>query len=125
MSGGWSPTLHLTSHRGHKPRWDESARSFVPDDLPPGMTVAGAANGDFTLADALATGARHGRPRPTACGLHGTLPSLPASTRIDAARAAVGGRRRAQGKCFLDFQNDVTADDIELAEREASARSST
>ncbi len=26
---------------------------------------------------------------------------------------------QARGKCFVDFQNDVTADDIELAEREA------
>ena len=26
MSGGWSPTVHLTSHRGSKPVWDERDR---------------------------------------------------------------------------------------------------
>ncbi|MEQ1463779.1 hypothetical protein, partial [Salmonella enterica] len=43
MSGGWNPTLHLTSHLGGKPRWDEKIASFVPGSLPPGMTVVGAA----------------------------------------------------------------------------------
>ena len=32
-SGGWSPTLHLASHRGVKPRWSEAAAAFLPGDL--------------------------------------------------------------------------------------------
>lgn len=58
MSGGWSPTLHLTSHKGSRPRWDEERSIFVPDMLPAGMRVAGAANGDMTLGEALVTGFR-------------------------------------------------------------------
>ena len=31
MSGGWSPTLHLTSHKGHRPRWDEERSLHAAD----------------------------------------------------------------------------------------------
>ncbi len=85
MSGGWNPTLHLTSHLGGKPRWDERIASFVPGALPPGMTVVGAAAGDFG-------------------GDYAVAPLW----RVQAAR----------GKAFVDFQNDVTVDDVALAERE-------
>ncbi|MEK0418626.1 MAG: hypothetical protein RI949_2632 [Pseudomonadota bacterium] len=45
MSGGWSPALHLTSHLGHKPRWDDQQSAFVPAALPEGMEVVGAVAG--------------------------------------------------------------------------------
>ena len=118
MSGGWSPTLHLTSHRGHRPRWDDERSIFVPDRLPAGMTVAGAANGDMTLGEAIVTGFRQGLAAATACGFAGTLPSLPRVPEESTRRVPLWKVVKAQGKCFLDFQNDVTADDIELAERE-------
>ena len=120
MSGGWTPTMHLTSHRGRKPRWNEALAAFVPDDLPPGMAVAGAANGDFTLADASPPAPAAARRRPARSdsaprrwpGPRGRSTSPPTSS-------ACGPRRSARGKGFVDFQNDVTADDVELAEREA------
>jgi methylglutamate dehydrogenase subunit C len=46
MSGGWSPALHLTSHTNGKPVWNDSIAAFIPGDLPPGMTVTGAATGE-------------------------------------------------------------------------------
>jgi methylglutamate dehydrogenase subunit C len=119
MSGGWSPTLHLTSHRGHKPRWNEALAAFVPYDLPPGMAVAGAANGDFTLADALATGARLGQAAASALGFRATPLAVPVVDDESAHLERLWATTQARGKCFVDFQNDVTADDIELAEREA------
>lgn len=118
MSGGWSPTLHLTSHRGHKPRWDEERAIFVPDRLPAGMSVAGAANGDMALGDAIVTGFRQGLAAATACGFSGTMPVLPRVAEESTRRVPLWKVSRALGKCFLDFQNDVTASDIELAERE-------
>ena len=118
MSGGWSPTLHLTSHKGHRPRWDEDRSSFVPDKLPAGMRVAGAANGELTLGEAILTGYREGLAAAVTCGHTGSMPALPRIPEESARRVPLWRVARAQGKCFLDFQNDVTADDIELAERE-------
>jgi sarcosine oxidase subunit alpha len=45
MSGGWNPTVHLTSHLDGKPVWDSEIAAVVPGDLPPGMSVVGAAAG--------------------------------------------------------------------------------
>ena len=118
MSGGWSPTLHLTSHKGHRPRWDEDRAIFVPDKLPAGMRVAGAANGDLTLGEAILTGYREGLAAAIACGHSGSMPTLPRIPEESTRRVPLWRVARAQGKCFVDFQNDVTADDIELAERE-------
>ncbi len=49
MSGGWSPSLHLSTHLGGKPVWDEALAAFLPGPelMPPGMSVAGAAAGDY------------------------------------------------------------------------------
>ena len=52
VSGGWSPSVHLTSHLGGRPVWNDTLAAFVPGTLPGGMSVAGAANGEPALADA-------------------------------------------------------------------------
>jgi sarcosine oxidase subunit alpha len=47
MSGGWNPSLHLTSHLDGKPVWDAQKSAFLPaQNLPPGMTVIGTAAGE-------------------------------------------------------------------------------
>ena len=94
VSGGWSPTLHLTSHRGHRPRWDESRAMFVPGDLPPGMQVAGAANGDFDAARRAADRSprRASRPPPRA-GFSG--PSMPALPHVERRNRRVANRSGA------------------------------
>jgi len=57
VSGGWSPNVHLTCHQRGRPIWRDDIAAFVPGrDLPPGMTVAGAANGTLTLGAALKDG---------------------------------------------------------------------
>ncbi len=56
MSGGWSPTIHLTTHLNGKPVWDEALSALLPGKLPPGMSVAGAACGQFGLGSCLAGG---------------------------------------------------------------------
>ncbi|MEL6426707.1 MAG: 2Fe-2S iron-sulfur cluster-binding protein, partial [Pseudomonadota bacterium] len=58
VSGGWSPTVHLSCHQRGRPVWRDDIAGFVPGgDLPPGMVVCGAANGDMTLGAALESGA--------------------------------------------------------------------
>ena len=119
VSGGWSPTLHLTSHKGQRPRWDEQRAMFVPDKLPHGLQVAGAANGEFTLAEALLAGQRQGLAAAATLGLKGSLSMPPAVEGDESTRREPLWRvRNAQGKSFVDFQNDVTTDDVELAGRE-------
>ena len=118
MSGGWNPSLHLTSHLGHKPVWNEQIAAFVPDKLPDGMRVAGAAQGSFTLAGALAEGAAAGVAAADICGFDGTSPQLPRLAPEPLALTPLWRVRGAKGKAFIDFQNDVTDKDVELAERE-------
>src|SRR5262249_53556309 len=60
VSGGWNPTLHLASHAGARPVWNEAIAAFVPGALPDGMAAAGAASGRLGLADALESGASSG-----------------------------------------------------------------
>ena len=110
MSGGWSPAVHLFSQSGGKLRYDEAARAFLPDVSPQAARCAGASNGAFDTASCIAEGRAAGAGEPGA----------PRSVR-PAARAswAVPARSRAgEARRFVDFQNDVTAADIELAARE-------
>ena len=118
MSGGWTPTLHLTAHQGGRPRWDESFAAFVADQLPAGMAVAGAANGERGTAEALAAGARAGAAAAGAVGRRPHAMELPDVPPEPTAHQPLWRVRSAAGKCFVDFQNDVTTGDVELAERE-------
>ena len=96
MSGGWNPVVHLASHHGGKPVWNEAIAAFVPGPLPPGVTAIGAAAGQFLLADNL------GRETDEETAAIMPLWNVADST----------------GKSFVDFQNDVTAGDVALAARE-------
>jgi sarcosine oxidase subunit alpha len=118
MSGGWNPALHLTSHRGHKPVLDEDRSIFVPGALPAGLAVAGAANGEFSLPEALASGHRQGLAAAESLGFRAAVPPPPAAEREPTRREPLWRVRNARGKCFVDFQNDVTTGDVEIAERE-------
>jgi sarcosine oxidase subunit alpha len=92
VSGGWTPTIHLYGQAKGKLRWDEALQAFVPGLEVEGVRVVGAANGQFPLG-----GARHGAP-------YTISPAWPEPGR--------------KGRVWIDFQNDVTAKDVELAARE-------
>ena len=110
VSGGFTPTVHLFCQARGKLRFDESIQAFVPGAPVEGVVVAGAANGKFALADVLEDGHR-------AAGSKGPVPAT-----------ALGGTVRpmepawpqpgAAGRQWIDFQNDVTLKDVELAARE-------
>jgi sarcosine oxidase subunit alpha len=112
MSGGWNPTLDLFRHSGGRAVWDARLEAFRPDISAQAERSCGAAAGIFDLAAAAADGEAAGReaasgatrrPRPVVSTDEGSGPSW----RVD-----------APGKAFVDFQNDVTTDDIALAARE-------
>jgi methylglutamate dehydrogenase subunit C len=119
MSGGWSPTVHLTSHHGGKPVWSEAKAAFLPPShLPPGMAVAGAATGDPLLADCLASGAQAGAEAARLAGFQTSLPAIPETDGESAELQPLWRVRGGKGKAFVDFQNDVAASDVALAQRE-------
>ena len=118
VSGGWNPQIALTTHLGAKPRWSDELSTFVPDTLPPGMRVVGAADGAFTLAAALRGGERAGREAAHELGFASAAEALPAAGDEPAGISALWHVQGSRGKAFVDLQNDVTAKDVEVAYRE-------
>lgn len=117
VSGGWNPNIALSTHLGGKPRWSEQASAFLPGDLP-GAIVVGAARGSFTLAAALREGTEAGARAARLVGYR--APAWLAPTVDDEPTSAtpcwyVAG---SKAKAFVDFQNDVTREDVALAARE-------
>ncbi|WP_299605549.1 sarcosine oxidase subunit alpha family protein [uncultured Tateyamaria sp.] len=115
VSGGWNPNVHLTCHQRGRPTWDDDLAAFVPGGtLPPGMVVAGAAQGIFSTHGALKSGADAARK---ALGLKGRAPAVPDakdSPVIQTPFWYVEGCSRA----WLDQQNDVTVKDVKLSHQE-------
>jgi heterotetrameric sarcosine oxidase alpha subunit len=118
VSGGWTPSIHLTSHLGGRPVWSELAAALVPGTLPPGMAVAGAAAGRFGLGACLAGGHEAGAEAAEATGHAGDAGAAPAADNESAAFAPFWYVRDSVGKAFIDYQNDVSASDVKLAVRD-------
>lgn len=112
VSGGWNPNVHLTCHQRGRPAWRDDIAAFVPGgQLPQGMTVAGAANGEMTLGAALASG--HDAATAAAADL-GFAGSGDAATADDEAAgvSAYWHVTEGKGRAWLDLQNDVTVKDV-------------
>ena len=116
MSGGWNPDIGLAGHHGARPVWSDQLAAFLPGELPPELSVAGAANGRMRLQDCLAEGAEAGRAAAKAAGFVAAAAAVPRAD--DETFAVTSFWHVSGGKAFVDFQNDVTADDIALSERE-------
>ncbi|MEM7547102.1 MAG: sarcosine oxidase subunit alpha family protein [Pseudomonadota bacterium] len=134
MSGGWSPIVHLYSHCGGKLRWDEAAAMFRPaperaapigDDGEVNTVCVGAANGMLGVAGGLSDAIEVARE--VAKGLGAKVGRKPAAPRVSEPEmgaieplwfAPSMGKYAHGTKHFLDYQNDVTAADVELAARE-------
>jgi sarcosine oxidase subunit alpha len=108
LSGGWTPTVHLYMQARGKLRYDETLAALVPGAAIDGVTVAGAANGAFTLNEALRQGHAAG-------GGEGAAPNAAEGRyRIEAAWP----KPDAPGRRWIDFASDVTLKDVALAGRE-------
>ncbi len=118
VSGGWNPALHLTCHLGGKPVWTEEIAAFTPGALPPGMHVAGSANGALTLGQCLTGGMAAGAMAAVKCGYPMATIALPRANEEPAEIAPLWHVKESRAKAFVDFQNDVTVSDIALADRE-------
>ncbi len=118
MSGGWNPSVALSTHLGGRPRWSDEIYAFVPGQMPRGMDVAGAARGSMALADALREGAAAGAD---AAASTGSTRAAPPTWRVAGEPTQVRPLwhvAASRSKAFVDFQNDVTYEDVVLAARE-------
>ena len=120
ISGGYCPTTSLASQLGAALKWQDAIAAFTPELAPAFGRVAGAARGVFGLAAAARNGEAAARViaaelghASLAAGLGLAPPFEPEATPIGALWEV-----RARGKAFVDLQNDVTAADVRLAERE-------
>jgi sarcosine oxidase subunit alpha len=121
MSGGWNPTVHLFSQSRGTLEFQAEAGIFVPDQAAQAVQSAGACNGEFSLAGCLAEGDAAGRAAARACGFEGGAASPPAVREPQEAAPATLWRvpqERPGARAFVDFQNDVTTQDLDLALRE-------
>ena len=123
MAGGWNPAIHLYSHSGGKARWDDNAVCFVPGQAMPNQFSVGACDAVWSLAQTLVDASLAGAAAATHAGFAATAlrftvqePQTEATTAFWIAETGEPVSRRA--KAFVDYQNDVSAADIELAIRE-------
>ncbi len=123
MSGGWTPTVHLTSHRGIKPVYDAQRASFVPGGFDRRHFGAGSMLGTHTLQAAVQSGWQAATAVASASG-KSIVGACPAAAATDPGSMAfvpvppVVASGKPVDKAFVDFQSDVSVDDIELAHLE-------
>ncbi|MCB5410340.1 2Fe-2S iron-sulfur cluster-binding protein [Pseudogemmobacter faecipullorum] len=109
VSGGLTPSIHLYAQAKGKLRFDDQKLALVPDSELAGITVLGAARGDFALDRALAA-------LPAALGLPeaAVIPAEGTPWDITPAWPTPG----MKGRVWIDYQHDVTTKDVALAARE-------
>ncbi len=127
-SGGWNPVLNLHSQSKGKLRWMEAEQTYAPGvtaSINPSLS-AGACNGAFDLADCLDEGFAAGAKAATEAGFEAIAGSVNAVTptlgvgELRALWVVPCDHPLGQGKKkhFHEFQNDATAADLLLAQRE-------
>ncbi|SFO97994.1 N-methylglutamate dehydrogenase subunit C [Mesorhizobium sp. NFR06] len=117
VSGGWNPAVGLTSYHRGRPKWRDDIAAFVPDGAPPGVAAAGAANAAFGLGACLREGFEAGAAAARDAGRSGSTGLMPVAD-DEAFSLTPLWHVTGEGKAFVDQQHDVTASDVELAQRE-------
>ncbi len=122
VSGFWTPSVHLASQSGNKLKYEEKIDAFIPDKKKQHETSVGAANGSFTLEESLKNGFENGS------NLSAKITDTKAEIAIPNVNEKKYGAhdkfwcmplpKNENPKRFVDFQNDVSVSDIEIALRE-------
>lgn len=112
MSGGWTPSVHLFSQSRGKLKFEEDKGRFVPDVYTQDCISVGSCNGTDDLAEAI-------KQASAAAGDEMELdienPPSMAGHMIGTVKSTGPDKHSA---AFVDFQNDVKAEDIRLAVQE-------
>jgi heterotetrameric sarcosine oxidase alpha subunit len=118
VSGGWNPDIALSTHLGSSPVWSDAKAAFLASELPTGMAVAGAAAGNWTLAESLNDGTVLGTNAAVRAGRRPREISRFRTSEEYHLAKAFWHVASSRGKAFVDLQNDVTEKDIALAAQE-------
>ena len=122
MSGGWTPTVHLSSQAGNKLKFDENLDAFIPNNKRQKETAVGSANGSFTLKQSLTEGFQAGFELSNAITTNNKNTPVPTSKEASYQSHdkfwCMPLPEGKKPKRFIDFQNDVAVSDVELAVRE-------
>jgi len=122
MSGGFTPSVHLFSQSRGKLVYDESIKAYIPGESNERERSVGACRGVFDLGAVIANGfsggldavrAAGGKPAP-----EHKFPVFAQSLGQDGVIGFANKVVKRGGRAWVDFQNDVTVKDIELATRE-------
>ncbi len=120
VSGGWSPVVHLHSHRGVKPIWNQANKCFLPGIGKEPIAVVGSAAGYWQIDECLQSGVSAGEMAAKSLGKRSQAQTMPArkpnASIVDAVYEIRVKDR--QLKSFVDPQHDVTTADIRLAHQE-------
>jgi len=122
VSGFWTPTIHLASQSGNKTKFSEDIDAFIPGQSKQNETALGSAKGIFTLEETLKTSFEKGSElskRITNKENNISVPLVVEKKYTNHDKFwCVPLPEGKNYKRFLDFQNDVSVSDIELALRE-------
>ncbi len=122
VSGFWTPSVHLASQSGNKLKFDKEIDAFVPDKSKQEETTVGAANGNFTLHDTLNAGFNAGSQVSKKLNNKDVDIQIPNVTekkhKTHDKFWCAPLPKNIKAKRFVDFQNDVSVTDIEIALRE-------
>lgn len=123
VSGGFSPVAHLHMQAGGALLWDDTTAAFRAGEARQNQSSTGSAAGLDDLGEVIGHGWAVGAAAATASGFaaaDGSPPTVaetwPGSSHGVAALTAPAGVNPKL--VFVDFQNDVTLADIDLAWRE-------
>ena len=120
VSGGWTPNIHLTCHKGRKPRFDSSIKAFVPDRLDVYESAVGACAGELRQYVCVADGEKAGEHATSLSNEDAlAVEKDPVSIESEASFIQYKDCNGAHDDAaFVDLQMDVTVGDIALAQRE-------
>jgi heterotetrameric sarcosine oxidase alpha subunit len=128
VSGGWTPVIHLWSHRHRKASYSEEKSCFIPASIGvASMRCAGAMIGESQFHLAVEQGFSFGAAAAAdagAVGLAGEAPATEGLSGFDWAKDytpvhfVINRDDGVAGKAFVDLQHDVALTDIDLAFRE-------
>lgn len=119
ISGGWTPSIHLTSQMGGPPEWDETLNTVLPGTSNGNWTTCGAMSGHMNREDVIASAEVASESVMRKLSFSKGRKTLKEPERKDTLNTApVWKVKTEKGKAFVDFQHDVTDADIELAYRE-------
>jgi sarcosine oxidase subunit alpha len=122
VCGGFTPVVHLHMQAGGGLDWDKASAAFTPGAARQNQMSAGAAAGADSLGEHLAQGHAAGLTSASLAGFDEMVGAEPPTAIGLEASGAGSAYDPAPGvnlkSAFVDYQNDVTAADLDLAWRE-------